>query len=55
MSDLETGSGAPDEQIPLMQQLLDSPLLLLVIGIVMPTVLYILWGVMEIIAIPLAS
>jgi len=55
MSDLETGSGAPDEQIPFMQQLLDSPMLLLAIGIALPTVLYILWGVMETIAIPMAS
>ncbi|MBT3237287.1 MAG: hypothetical protein HOL37_05200 [Rhodospirillaceae bacterium] len=55
MSDIETGPGGPGEEIPFMQRLLDSPLVLLVIGIVMPTVLYILWGVMEIIAIPLAS
>jgi len=44
-------SGGP---IPFMQQLLDSPLLLLTIGVVTPTVLYIIWGVMEVIAIPLA-
>jgi len=55
MSDLDTGSGAADEKIPAMQQLLDSPLLLLVIGIVSPMVLYVVWGVMEVIAIPLAQ
>lgn len=40
--------------IPLMQQLLDSPFLLLFLGVVLPTVIYILWGVMEIVAIPVA-
>ena len=40
--------------IPLMQQLLDSPFLLLIIGVAMPTVIYIIWGIMEIVAIPVA-
>jgi len=44
-----------DEPIPAMQQLLDNPFLLLFIGIAMPTVLYIVWGVMEIVGIPLAK
>ena len=43
-----------NEKIPFMQQLLDSPLLLLTIGIVLPMVLYVVWGVMETIAITLA-
>ena len=43
-----------DEPIPAMQQLLDNPFLLLFIGIAMPTVLYIVWGVMEIVGIPVA-
>ena len=43
-----------DEPVPAMQQLLDNPFLLLFIGIAMPTVLYIVWGVMEIVGIPLA-
>lgn len=41
-----------DEPVPLMQQLLDNPFLLLFLGIAMPTVLYIVWGVMEIANIP---
>jgi len=41
-----------DEPVPAMQQLLDNPFLLLFIGIAMPTVLYIVWGVMEIVNIP---
>ncbi|MBS0327674.1 MAG: hypothetical protein JSS46_14180 [Proteobacteria bacterium] len=43
-----------DEPVPAMQQLLDNPFLLLFIGIAMPTVLYVVWGVMEIVGIPLA-
>ncbi|MCO5146948.1 MAG: hypothetical protein M9895_12310 [Aquamicrobium sp.] len=42
------------EKVPAMQQLLDNPFLLLFIGITVPTVLYIVWGVMEIASIPIA-
>ena len=45
----------PDEPIPAMQQLLDNPFLLLFIGVAMPTVLYVIWGVMEIVGIPIAK
>jgi len=41
--------------IPLMQQLLDNPFLLLFIGVLVPTVVYILWGVIDILTIPLAK
>jgi hypothetical protein len=44
-----------DEPIPMMQQLIDNPFLLLFLGVAMPTVLYIVWGVMEIVGIPLAK
>jgi hypothetical protein len=44
-----------DEPVPAMQQLLDNPFLLLFIGIAMPTVLYIVWGVMEIVSLPIAK
>ena len=44
-----------DEPVPVMQQMLDNPFLLLFIGIAMPTVLYIVWGVMEIVNIPVAK
>jgi hypothetical protein len=44
-----------DEGIPIMQQILDNPFLLLFLGIAMPTVLYIVWGVMEIITIPVGK
>ena len=42
------------ERIPVMQQILDNPFLLLFLGIVLPTVFYILWGIMEIVTIPVS-
>lgn len=45
----------PEEPVPAMQQLLDNPFLLLFLGIALPTVLYIVWGVMEILSIPIAN
>jgi hypothetical protein len=42
------------ERVPVMQKILDNPFLLLFIGVVVPTVFYILWGIMELITIPLA-
>jgi len=44
-----------DEDIPFMQRLLDSPLILLAIGVATPTLLYIVWGVVEVAMIPLAN
>jgi hypothetical protein len=44
-----------EEPVPALQQLLDNPFLLLFIGIAMPTVLYIIWGVMEIVSLPIAK
>ena len=41
--------------VPFMQKVLDNPFLLLFIGIALPTVLYIVWGVMEIVGIPVAK
>jgi hypothetical protein len=46
--------GAPEERIPGMQSLLDNPFLLLFIGVAMPTVFYIVWGIMEIVTLPVA-
>jgi hypothetical protein len=43
------------ERLPFMQRLLDNPFLLLFIGVVSPTVFYIIWGIMEIVTIPLAK
>ncbi len=41
--------------VPFMQRVLDNPFLLLFIGVVSPTVLYTIWGVLEVIQIPVAK
>jgi hypothetical protein len=43
------------EHVPMMQKILDNPFLLLFLGVTIPTVLYIIWGVMEIASVPLAK
>jgi len=40
--------------VPAMQRLLDNPFLLLFLGVVVPAVLYLIWGVMEIVSIPIS-
>ena len=60
MSDSNPVSGNPEtggeeERIPTMQKILDNPFLLLFLGVVMPTVFYLIWGIMEIISIPIAK
>jgi hypothetical protein len=47
-------SGDEPERIPFFQRLLDNHFLLLFLGVTMPTVLYLIWGIMEIIQIPLS-
>lgn len=41
--------------VPFMQQLLDNPFLLLFLGVMIPMVVYTLWGVIDILTIPLAK
>lgn len=48
-NDAETG------KVPLIQQLLDNPFLLLFLGVLIPMVVYTLWGVIDILTIPLAK
>ena len=43
------------EHLPTMQRILDNPFLLLFLGVTLPTVLYLIWGVMEVASIPLAK
>ena len=43
-----------EERIPAMQAMMDNPFLLLFIGVVMPTVFYVIWGLMEVINLPVA-
>ena len=51
----EDNPSAPPERMPMMQRILDNPFLLLFLGVTIPTVLYILWGVMEVASVPLAK
>ncbi len=44
-----------NENVPVMQRILDNPFLLLFIGVIVPTIFYIVWGIMEIIYIPIAQ
>ena len=40
---------------PLMQRVLDNPFLLLFLGVAIPAVFYIIWGIIEITQIPIAD
>jgi hypothetical protein len=42
-------------EVPLMQKLLDNPFLLLFLGVLIPMVVYTLWGVIDILTIPVAK
>ncbi len=55
MTEPNEQSSEDEEKIPVMQQILDNPFLLLFIGVTIPTVFYVIWGVMEIVAIPIAK
>ena len=55
MTDPKGAAGNPEPQrIPFMQRVLDNPFLLLFLGVTIPTVFYILWGVMELTQVPIA-
>ena len=51
----QTSSTSDTGRVPVMQKILDNPFLLLFIGVVFPTVFYIVWGIMELITIPLTN
>ncbi len=54
MADESHPEGQP-ERIPFWQRVLDNPFLLLFLGITIPAVFYIVWGVMEIANLPVAE
>ena len=54
MPDTENAPDRKPERTPFMQRVLDNPFLLLFVGVVVPTVLYIIWGILELIQIPVA-
>ena len=47
-------SAEENVRIPIMQRIIDNPFLLLFIGVVFPAVFYIIWGIMELVSIPIA-
>lgn len=53
------GASAPeddgDDRIHPIQSMLDNPFLLLFLGVTMPTVLYTIWGIMEVVQIPISQ
>jgi hypothetical protein len=51
----ESGPAGNSERIPFWQRVLDNPFLLLFIGVAVPTILYIIWGIMELVQIPVAA
>ena len=58
MADQNDPAGTPsteNEPIPLMQRVLDNPFLLLFLGVAIPSVFYIIWGIIEITQIPIAD
>ena len=44
-----------DTPIPFMQKLLDNPFLLLFLGVLIPMLVYNLWGVIDILTLPVAK
>lgn len=50
----ETTAEHRAERPPFMQRLLDNPFLLVFLGVTVPTVFYLIWGIMEIAQIPLS-
>jgi len=56
MTEPTTGEGrARRVRVPVMQKVLDNPFLLLFLGVAIPTVFYLLWGVMEVAQIPISK
>ena len=51
----DSDESSEPKRVPVMQQILDNPFLLLFLGITVPAVFYVIWGVMEIVQIPIAK
>ena len=49
-----SAEGRGYQRPPFMQRLLDNPFLLVFLGVTLPTVLYLIWGILEIAQIPLS-
>ena len=49
------GQSLDNGPVPFMQRVLDNPFLLLFLGIAVPAVFYLMWGLMELTQVPLAQ
>jgi len=54
-SPIETTQGQDDEPVSGWQMFYDDPSMLLFLGIASPTLLYTLWGVIEVLHVPLGG
>jgi len=43
-----------ESEVPFMQKLLDNSFVLLFIGILVPSATYLIWGIMELVSVPIA-
>ena len=55
MSDTNNTGKEDEGPVPMMQRILDNPFLLLFLGVTVPAVFYLIWGIMEVANIPLAK
>jgi hypothetical protein len=51
----QSPAAGDNERVPFWQRVLDNPFLLLFIGVAVPTILYVIWGIMELVQIPVAK
>ncbi len=51
----QSQNGDRPEKLPFWQRLMDNHFLLLFLGVVIPTVFYLMWGIMEIANLPIAE
>jgi hypothetical protein len=54
-SESQPGAGDRSVRIPFMQRVLDNPFLLLFLGVTIPTVFYLMWGLIELTQMPNAK
>jgi hypothetical protein len=54
-AEADSDEGNPEAPLAAMRQILDNPFLLLFIGVAMPAVLDVLWGVMDILSVPVVK
>ena len=52
--DREVSGTGQSVRVSIRQRILDNPFVLLFMGVVFPAVFYIIWGIMELVSIPIA-